>query len=115
MKKARSDASHKLDGVNVWPSLLWRNDVVHHRTDLLYWHGMNGFHAIRVGDWKLFKNSFAAKHETQHEGPVLIHLEQDVKELTNEAAKHPGRVKEMQELAEQRLADIRKDIIPIER
>jgi len=29
------------------------------------------------------------------------------------AADHPGRVKELQELADQRLADIQKDIIPL--
>jgi arylsulfatase A-like enzyme len=113
LKTARADAPHKVDGVNVWSTLVDREDAEHQRTDLLYWHGMNGFHAIRMGDWKLFKNRHGAKHKSQHDGPVLIHLKNDVEELTNVAAKYPGRVKEMQELADKRLADIQENIIPL--
>ena len=115
LKKARADAPHKIDGVNVWTTLLGREDAEHPRTDLLYWHGMSGFHAIQMSDWKLFEHRDGAKHDTKHEGPVLIYLKQDVEELTNVAAKYPGRVNEMRELANKRLADAQKDIIPIER
>ena len=42
-----------------------------------------------------------------------MHLKNEVEEWTNVAAKYPGRVKEMQELADKRLADIQENIIPL--
>ncbi len=115
--KAATAGSHPVDGLNVWSTLLGSKDVAHPRKDLLYWHGMNGFHAIRVGDWKLFLDRSGAKlegkGENRSDGPILFHLSEDVAELTDVAKKHPERLKAMQELAQKRLAEISKTIIPL--
>ena len=102
-----------IDGVNVWPTLLGKKDKPHAREELLYWHGANGFQAIRVGDWKLFLNRRDAELEAPGEGPALFNLAQDVAETKDLSDKFPDRVRAMQELAAKRLADINKNIIPL--
>ncbi|MEC9056636.1 MAG: sulfatase-like hydrolase/transferase, partial [Verrucomicrobiota bacterium] len=36
-----------IDGLNIWPTLRGDKEVPHARQDLLYWHGADGFQAIR--------------------------------------------------------------------
>ncbi|MEK6237443.1 MAG: sulfatase-like hydrolase/transferase, partial [Planctomycetales bacterium] len=105
----------KIDGLNVWDTLTGKKDAVHPRRDLLYWHGMNGFHAIRVGDWKLFPQGKDAKLPDKSGAgePVLFNLSKDLAETKNLAAEHPEKVREMRELAEKRLADVNRDVIPL--
>jgi arylsulfatase len=110
---AVSKGSPVIDGVNVWATLLGNTDKPHPREDLLYWHGSNGFQAIRVGNWKLFLDRGDTELKGPGKGPALFNLAEDVAEMTDLSEKFPDRVRAMQELAEKRLADINRSIIPL--
>ena len=76
---------------------------------------MNGFYAIRVGDWKLFTNGQGAKLQgVKGKTPVLFNLAEDVYEQTDLSAQYPEKVKEMMALAKKRLAGINSNIIPLD-
>lgn len=82
----RSDASWKLDGVNLLPYLRGEATGRPHRT--LYWR-QNEMWAIHDGDWKLLKDR----------GPVtpqLFHLTADPSELHDIAQQRPDKVAELQ-------------------
>jgi arylsulfatase A len=111
--KTISKESPKIDGVNVWATLIGKKDAVHPRNDLLYWHGSGGFQAIRVGDWKLFPNRRHAQIGGRNGAPALFNLAEDLDEKTDLSAKFPDKVKAMQALAKRRLADIKSGIIPL--
>ncbi len=96
-----SRGSPKLDGVNVWDTLIGKK-TPHPRTDLLYWNGWAKFQAIRVGDWKLCIS-----------GKVLFNLADDPAERTNLSDKHPEKVKAMLKLAKKQIVDIEKNSIPL--
>jgi arylsulfatase len=110
---AVSKGSPVIDGVNVWPTLIGDKTKPHARKDLLYWHGANGFQAIRVGDWKLFLDRTGTELEGQGKGPALFNLAEDVAETTDLSDKFPDRVRAMRELARKKLADINRSIIPL--
>lgn len=113
LAKTRKNA-HPIDGMNVWNSLLAKNNNKHPRTDLMYWHGKTGFHAIRRGDWKLFLNPEGAELKSvKTKGPLLFNLANENKEMVEVSARHPKIVKELQALAKKRLADINKNVIPL--
>ncbi len=99
-----------IDGVNVWNSLLGRAKK-HPRNELLYWHGSNGFEAIRVGDWKLFPDRRCAN--LKGTGPALFHLAKDLEEKNDLSQQYPRRLKSMQALADQRLVSIQSKSIPL--
>lgn len=101
-----------IDGVNVWNTLIGRKDLKHPRNELLFWHGMNGFQAIRVGQWKLFLNGEGALLKDKTAGPVLFDLSKENEELTNLSSKFPEKVLEMKKLAEKRLLEIQSKTIP---
>ena len=111
--KTISKGSPVIDGLNVWDTLIGKSGAEHRRKDLLYWHGSEGFHAIRVGDWKLFLNRKGAKLKKGGKGPVLFNLANEVDEMTDLSAKYPEKVKAMQALAKKRLAEINSNIIPL--
>ncbi|MHC4249179.1 MAG: sulfatase-like hydrolase/transferase [Planctomycetota bacterium] len=113
--KKLTTGSPKIDGLNVWDTLTGTPGASHPRKDLLYWHGMNGFQAIRVGDWKLFLDRRGAKLPKQGgaRGPVLFNLAADVEERTDLSARYPGKVREMRDLAKARLDDINSNVIPL--
>ena len=52
--RKHSKGNPVIDGLNVWPALQGKEGIPHPRQDLLYWHGGDGFQAIRMGPWKLF-------------------------------------------------------------
>ncbi len=110
--KAITEGSPVIDGVDVWASLTGAEEVAHPRRELLYWHGGDGFQAIRVGDWKLFPQRKGAGLKGG-QGPALFNLAEDIGEKNDVSAKFPDRVKEMRELAEKRLADIKKNSLPL--
>jgi arylsulfatase A-like enzyme len=110
---ALSKGSPVVDGVNVWSTLVGKKDAPHPRKDLLYWHGAKGFQAIRVGDWKLFLNRRDANLKGRGTGPALFNLANEADETTDLSAQHPERVEAMKALAEKRLADIHRSIIPL--
>jgi arylsulfatase A len=107
-----SKASPKLDGVNVWDTLIGKPDAPHARTNLLYWNGWARLEAIRVGPWKLFLRP-VKEIAGSDRGPVLIHLTDDPAEETNVAQAHPERVTAMQKLAETLSADVEANSIPL--
>jgi len=114
--KAISKGSPVIDGLDVWDTLIGRKGVEHPRKELLYWHGSDGFHAIRVGDWKLFLNRKGARLKgkgKKGKGPVLFNLADDISETTDLSTKYPERVKAMEALAKKRLAEINSNIIPL--
>jgi arylsulfatase A len=102
-----------IDGLDVSNTLLGKTDAPHPRQDLLYWHGSQGFHAIRSGDWKLFLDRDDAKlpESGTRSGPILFNLTEEVDELIDQSVEHPEIVERLQELAERRLADINKNMI----
>jgi arylsulfatase A-like enzyme len=102
----------KIDGVNVWNTLIGKPDTRHARTDLLYWHGWGVPQAIRVGEWKLYLDQ-VKEVRGSGEGPVLINLADDPAEQTDLSGKHPQKVQSMIELALNRLTDIEANAIPL--
>ena len=110
--KRASNASPKIDGVNVWNTLIGNKKTVHARTNLLYWNGWAKLEAIRVGEWKLFLSKVKEVHDSET-GPVLIHLKKDPAEKTNLAQDHPEKVKTMQALAKKLVADIQANTMPL--
>ncbi|MEO0475793.1 MAG: sulfatase-like hydrolase/transferase, partial [Planctomycetota bacterium] len=107
------DRSQKMDGVNVWGTLI-NNFVKHPRTELLYWHGKGAATAIRVGDWKLFFNGDDKKpNDPPFTKPRLYNLQDDPKETNDLAAKHPERVEQLLARAKELLAEIYENQVPI--
>ncbi len=110
--------AQKLDGVNVWPTLIGKN-TPHARTDLLYWHGWGVAQAIRVGEWKLhFGQEQGVPGKGTHvvgtdKGPVLINLKTDPQESVDLSRKHPEQVNAMLALARKRLQDIHDHAMPL--
>jgi arylsulfatase A len=111
--KATYKPGQVIDGLNVWDTLIGKEGFKHPRQELMFWHGMDGFQAIRVGKWKLFLESKGAKLPGEKSGPVLFNLEDEKTELTDLSARFPEKVKDMQKLAEKRLAEIQSAIIPL--
>jgi arylsulfatase A-like enzyme/type 1 glutamine amidotransferase len=124
---SKTTGSPAIDGVSVWDTLLGKR-TPHPRHELLIWHGMQGLHAIRVDDWKLFlSRPGAARHNAKDspetvallgemrkgKGPVLFNLADDVGELKDLSAEFPEKVEELRALAEQRLAEITRNVIPM--
>jgi len=98
--------------VDVWSTLIGKNDAPHARTSLLYWNGWARLEAIRVGEWKLFLSEVKEVTDS-NDRPVLIHLTNDPAEETNLAEDHPERVKAMRRLAETLAADVEANSIPL--
>ena len=104
-----------LDGQSQWGMI--QDPALHGgRESLLYWHGREGFQAIRMGRWKLFPvGSHASLEEGGPDGqkPALFDLEQDPGERINLAAKYPQRVEHMLQVSQAKLADIQAHRIPL--
>ena len=103
-----SKGSPVIDGLNVWPTLRGKKGIPHARQDLLYWHGADGFQAIRMGPWKLFPDRRHAGLKGPA-GPALFNLEKDIEEKIDLSMDHPGKVAELRKLAQQRLSGIEKN------
>ncbi len=102
----------KMDGVNMWDTLIGKPNTRHARADLLYWHGWGVPQAIRVGEWKLYLDE-VKEIPGSSDRPVLINLAEDPIEQTDLSDKHPQKVQAMRELALERLADIEANSIPL--
>ncbi len=108
-----AEGSIPMDGLNVWPSLASPDaSHPHARNELLYWEGWATPQAIRIGQWKLYFDEVKDLPDSEL-GPVLIDLATDPAEEHNLADKHPDKVKELRELARQRLDAIRQSSIPL--
>lgn len=108
------ESGQKLDGVNVWDTLIGK-DAMHPRTDLLYWHGWGVAQAIRLGEWKLhFGQEKGVPGADKNvpgtdKGPALFNLKDDPRESVNLSDRHPEKVKELMVLAKTRLEDIQQN------
>jgi arylsulfatase A len=107
-----SEGVPKIDGLNVWDTIIGKQDAIHPRNDLLMWDGWAKLQAIRVGEWKLYFDQVKDIRDSR-EGLVLINLAEDVTEMNNVAQKHPERVQKMLALARKQVADIAKNSIPL--
>lgn len=106
--------AQKMDGVNVWYTLI--DELREHpRTELLYWHGKGKASALRQGDWKLRFNTSDQKPTDPplDNGPELYHLKSDLKEQNNLAARHPEKVKAMLARAKELLTEVYADPMPL--
>ena len=106
------EAKTRIDGVNVWDTLLGEKDAGHARESLLYWNGWAELEAIRVGEWKLFLREVEDVADSA-DGPVLIHLREDPAESKNLAQKHPEKVSAMKRLAESIANHIQAHSLPL--
>ena len=87
----------RIDGVNIWPALSGEGHSG--RNLFLYFRGFK-LEAVRKGDWKL-----------RLENNELYHLEADIGEATNVAAKHPEIVEELRAIAAANESDLGNDSI----
>jgi len=81
----------KLDGVNLLPYVKGEKSGKPH--DVLYWRYVRK-KAIRLGDWKLIK-------ESENQNWELYNISEDIGETKNLAEKMPEKVKEMEKLWEE--------------
>ena len=109
----RSGETPPIDGVNLWDELTGKKLEANGRPDLLFWHGADGFQAIRMGAWKLFLNRRDA--ELSGEGPALFKLKNDIKERNDLSKLFPAIVTKMTGVASQRLESIKRRSIPFGR
>jgi arylsulfatase A-like enzyme len=91
----------KLDGVNLLPHLGGTTDARPHET--LYWR-FGPQWAIRGGDWKLVQGydydadqAGLSAPRFKVAAPMLINLAEDIRETNDLSARHPDRVKALQE------------------
>lgn len=116
--EALSMDAPKIDGLNVWGTLLAEDGFKHPRNELLHWHGRDGIHAIQLNNWKLFINGAHAK-VTGHEpsgkksAPVLFNLSEDKEEQIDLSNKHPQLVKKLRALADRRLKSMQAGMMKI--
>lgn len=95
--KIETKPDAKFDGVNLLPFITGQASGVPH--DTLYWR-LGEQNAIRHGDWKLVQydqnvDSYPSRGVT---APRLYHLEDDIGEANDLAARHPEKVKELKSL-----------------
>ena len=109
----RSGETPPIDGVNLWDELIGKKLEAKGRPDLLFWHGADGFQAIRIGDWKLFFNRRDA--ELSGDGPALFKVKDDIKERNDLSKLFPSIVTKMTGVASQRLESIKRRSIPLGR
>jgi len=122
---AISNDSPTIDGVDVLDTLTGDGNAPHPREELLYWHGKEGFQAIRVGQWKLFLDRPDALLPAEGDGagkktddagearPALFNLSEDVDETNDVSEEHPEIVERLRKRARERLRDIKSDVIPL--
>lgn len=110
--RKHSKGNPVIDGLNVWPALQGKEGIPHPRQDLLYWHGADGFQAIRMGPWKLFPDRRHAGLKGPA-GPALFNLEKDIEEKIDVSMDHPERVSALRKLAERRLSEIEKNKVAL--
>ena len=107
----RSGETPPIDGVNLWDELIGKKLEAKGRPDLLFWHGADGFQAIRMGAWKLFLNRRDA--QLSGEGPALFKVKDDIKERNDLSKLFPAIVTKMTGVASQRLESIKRRSIPL--
>jgi len=103
--------NHLIDGMNLWDLLTGQGNSKESRKEFLYWHGSDGFQAIRMGEWKLFLKRGDAGMKGK--GPALFNLKEDITESEDLSKMFPDKVHLMHETAKKRLASIQANSIPL--
>ena len=87
-----------LDGISFLPTLMGKNQKLHHT--YLYWefHEQGGKIAVRMGSWKAVKLNI---DKTPRGETELYDLSTDVGEIKNVASSNPEIVKKMEEIMKQ--------------
>jgi arylsulfatase A-like enzyme len=85
------------DGVDIMPYMTGRKSGTPH--DMLMWRRLPLF-SVRQGDWKLWE-SVNDKTGKYGEYKLLFNLRDDLNETTDQAARHPEKVRELENLARQ--------------
>jgi arylsulfatase A len=109
--KEGADIVPKMDGVNLWGSLLGETKT-HPRSSLLYWNGWALPQAIRVGNWKLYFDK-VKEIEGSDKGSVLFDLNKDPSEKNNLSNQFPEKVKSMKAIAKKLLLEIEQNSISL--
>ncbi len=108
----KSKGTPKIDGMNVWDTIVGKPGAEHPRNHLLMWDGWAKPQAIRVGEWKLYFDKVKDIRQSS-EGLVLINLAEDLTETTDLSDQHPDKVKQMLALARKQLAEIGQNTLPL--
>lgn len=92
---ANTDSPAKIDGVSIYPELIGNKQDLNNRH--MYWefYEMNGWRAIRFGDWKAVQNDM---HFQEHLPIELYNLKDDIGETTNLANQKPEIVKRAEDI-----------------
>jgi arylsulfatase len=108
--KSKSTGKPFIDGLDLWDSLLGKNNAPQ-RTELLHWHGMHPEpQAIRSGDWKLVLREDPEKATP----PALYHLPEDPAESKDLSAANPEITTTLAARAKEIMDKIKVDgILPI--
>jgi|TARA_B110000116_G_scaffold268546_1_gene282797 arylsulfatase A len=109
--EASSEGKDLIDGMNLWKFLIGEGNIAESRKEFLYWHGSDGFQAIRMGKWKLFLNRGDAGMKGK--GPALFNLEEDIAESVDLSKRFPDKVHSMHGMAKKHLASIKANSIPL--
>ena len=103
---------HKIDGRNIWPLIAGEEEATSPHEAYFMYYGRQ-LQAIRSGPWKLHfqhgyrtlagrpggANGIPTKYSQAKIGTELFHLETDIGETTDVAAKHPDVVERLSRLA----------------
>ncbi len=89
-----------IDGVDLTPVLLGEGPSPR---DVVYYYRGRRLYALRKGSWKahfVTQPAYGGGGPTEHDPPLLYHLEHDPAEQWNVAAEHPDVVAELKRLAD---------------
>ncbi len=106
--KSISKDSPKIDGVNVWNTIIGKQGSDHPRKNLLFWHGWGVPQAIRVGNFKLYLDKVKEIRDSNKK-PILVNLDNDLQETTDLSEKFPEKVQKMLVLAKAQLEEIEQN------
>jgi hypothetical protein len=96
-----SDLTTATDGISLKPTLLGETGQKQHSHLCWYFGEKGGINAALKWPWKLIQRNTGADKKAKKKLPMtseLYHLEDDIGEESNLAAKHPEKVKELEQL-----------------
>jgi arylsulfatase A-like enzyme len=112
--------NHKIDGLNALPIVNGEANAKCPHAAYFFYYRVNDLEAMRSGRWKLHfpheyrtlagrgggKNGQPVPYKQMKMGLELFDLEQDPRETTNVASKHPDVVERLQKLADNMREDL---------
>lgn len=129
--RSKSEGKPKIDGVDVWDTLVGGGGGEHPRVSLLHWQGMEAEpQAVTHGSWKLFFNgrnacegsgtALGTPEQTKEAAalleslgeenrPFLFHLANDQGEVVDVSSENPEKVAELLEIGARLKAELAAD------